>query len=389
MDQEEIKFLLDLANEADIQKDYKTADTIEKMVREAAPRTQSLLNRIVNPINKRLKRLQKVRATPELSEAEALITLQNRKKLPGQEMRVRSIGEGWTAWFKSTFQQVEAASKTFPKDFEKYKTQVEKEIENALAEWKAANPSASVAELKLKTKELTETIGRKAASNSENPVVRLYRAQKQTVRMAVDTIRKEAGKAGSKLTTDEIMAKMASDRRFSGILSRNSDYTQSFVKGVIEGTPPTIKEWAVSFGPIKRLMGPGTAGLIGAGVGALLVGGAWAINEAFEPKPSPVPTPEKAVVDYTEMGQERTLAGQYDTPETELQAYLDRKQKVGAYKPGVTTKRELYDMALIDKGGWNNKAAKHFANNLIAYVGKNKGFGVKGRQDEETTKAQP
>ena len=68
-----------------------------------------------------------------------------------------------------------------------------------------------------------------------------------------------------------------------------------------------------------------------------------------------------------ELEADRRKLRQYDTPVADLEAYLNRKKAKGVYTQGKTTKKELYNMAIQEKGG-------HFANNLIQYVLKTYGL---------------
>ena len=70
-----------------------------------------------------------------------------------------------------------------------------------------------------------------------------------------------------------------------------------------------------------------------------------------------------------ELLADRKKAKLYDTPIEIIEKYIKRKKDVGAIKPGITTKGQLYDMAKIDLG-------EHIANNLIQYVVMEYGFTI-------------
>jgi hypothetical protein len=75
----------------------------------------------------------------------------------------------------------------------------------------------------------------------------------------------------------------------------------------------------------------------------------------------PVPGKPEALKIDNELEADRRKARQFDTPIADLEAYLNRKKAKGVYTQGKTTKKELYNMAIQEKGA-------HFANNLIQYV---------------------
>lgn len=90
------------------------------------------------------------------------------------------------------------------------------------------------------------------------------------------------------------------------------------------------------------------------------------------PKPGPDVVPPgsgNVVFEQNELEADRKRAGQYRTPEPQLQAYLLGKNFKGVFHQGQTTKKELYNMALQERG-------EKFANDLIQYAIKN--YGLKG-----------
>jgi hypothetical protein len=88
------------------------------------------------------------------------------------------------------------------------------------------------------------------------------------------------------------------------------------------------------------------------------------------PKPGPdvVPVTREPTKIINELDADRKPKGQYRTPEPQLSAYIIAKGFKGAFIQGKTTKRELYDMALAEKGA-------AFANDLIQYALKTFGLG--------------
>lgn len=89
------------------------------------------------------------------------------------------------------------------------------------------------------------------------------------------------------------------------------------------------------------------------------------------PKPGPdvPPVGGNVVKNTNELAADRIPAGQFRTPITQLQAYILGKQFRGAFHPGKTTKKELYNMAIQERG-------EAFANDLIQYAIKT--YGLKG-----------
>ena len=106
---------------------------------------------------------------------------------------------------------------------------------------------------------------------------------------------------------------------------------------------------------------------------AMFAGGAIVkVIDPPGPKPGPdvVPPVGNNVVKLkNELEADRKRAGQYRTPAIQLSAYILGKQFKGVFQPGQTTKKELYNMAIQEKG-------EAFANDLIQYAAEK--FGLKG-----------
>ena len=104
---------------------------------------------------------------------------------------------------------------------------------------------------------------------------------------------------------------------------------------------------------------------------AMFAGGAIVkVIDPPGPKPGPdvVPVTREPTKIINELDADRKPKGQYRTPEPQLSAYIIAKGFKGAFIQGKTTKRELYDMALAEKGA-------AFANDLIQYALKTFGLG--------------
>ena len=118
-------------------------------------------------------------------------------------------------------------------------------------------------------------------------------------------------------------------------------------------------------------------------VTALLFSGASAAGTAALMKGKQKPDAPKATgTDGSNVGRltneidaDRKKAKLFDTPIETMEKYLTRKKNNGSIKPGIT-KKELYNMALIDLG-------EHIANNLIQYVMKTYGFTIPRDSSEE------
>lgn len=393
MDREEIEIYLELAKEAETSGDYRTADKIDSMIREAQNpfqtayrATQERLRNFGNEAARARRQTVDIDRGPNLVDRsrrspytynDALDVLEREGRLPGQNANVlrsnaRLIDRIINA-LQPTFANVMTKAKEFPELYDAWKRLNEEKI-TKLVDDEIAKRQTNNAGLKrgdpgyMSTNRRDVTSQMRAAGqfdnlvgNLENQLVAMRDNHAELIRRAIDEVERAYGLDRTNPNhMNQIKARMASDRRLRGLLYDNAFTTDSMVDQVIRTDNIPIQRYLTEFGPIKRRMSPLVAGLLFGGLG---VGGTLLIRGKDREKIVPVPVPAKpeALKIDNELEADRRKLRQFDTPIADLEAYLNFKKSKGVYTQGKTTKKELYNMAIQEKGA-------HFANNLIQYV---------------------
>jgi tryptophan 2,3-dioxygenase len=416
MDRDELDIYLELAKEAETSGDYKTADKIDGMMREAESTSEWFRRRLRNTKlpNERRELERQIRQTtngpsfvdrfmrrqPSFTDAQATIDA-NQNISGGFEEKNLNMDKSLLGRLRNAFQSVYSQEMKlrdqFPQAFEAWEADIRRQVEtqitdeiakrtqhnDALAAWRAdpanrdskgrAKPATAINgwvspvpaygsynksyELTPTTVEDYLTIKKMLSKidDPNNPLVTLRDAHLDTIQRAIGLAR-----AAGHSTERDILAFIASDRQLRGFLYDNSSITDGMVKEVIRTNSLPMFKFCNNYKAFKKRMSPGAAWLIGA-----IVGGG--ITTIFKPKGEdkvvyvPVPGKPEALKIDNELEADRRKLRQFDTPIADLEAYLNFKKTKGVYTQGKTTKKELYNMAIQEKGG-------HFANNLIQYV---------------------
>lgn len=410
MDRDELDIYLELAKEAETSGDYRTADKIDGMIREAQyGLTERLRRRLRNTKlpNERRELERQIRQTtngpsfvdrfmrrqPSFTDAQATIDAKQNISGGFEEKNLnmdKSLLGRLRNAFQSVYSQEIQLRDQFPQAFEAWDADIRRQVEtqitdeiakrtqhnDALAAWRTANPGKPATakngwvspvpaygsynkpyELTPTTVEDYLTIKKMLSKidDPNNPLVTLRDAHLDTIQRAIGLAR-----AAGHSTERDILAFIASDRQLRGFLYDNSSITDGMVKEVIRTNSLPMSKFCNNYKAFKKRMSPGAASLIGA-----IVGGG--ITTIFKPKGEdkvvyvPVPGKPEALKIDNELEADRRKLRQFDTPIADLEAYLNFKKTKGVYTQGKTTKKELYNMAIQEKGG-------HFANNLIQYV---------------------
>lgn len=393
MDRDELDIYLELAKEAETSGDYRTADKIDGMIREAQNplqtwyrKTQDRIRGLGNEsirarnqirdIDRGPNSVDRARKSPYTYD-EALKVLEKDKKLPGQNEHVmrsnsRVIDRIINA-LQPTFAAVMTKSKEFPELYAAWSSKNEGKIVN-LVETEIARRKDENLKKGLKPRDPGYLSVDKAAiraemnkagvfdnlvGNLENQLVAMRDNHAELIRRAIDEVEKTYGLDRTKPDDlNKIKARIASEPKLKGMLYDNAFTSEGMIDSVIKTGDIPIDKYLNNFGPIKRRMNPIVAGLIGAGVGGGIVS---VLPGRDKIVPVPVPAKQEALKIDNELEADRRKARQFDTPIADLEAYLNFKKSKGVYTQGKTTKKELYNMAIQEKGG-------HFANNLIQYV---------------------
>ena len=410
MDRDELDIYLELANEAETAGDYRTADKIDGMIREAQFGIMERLRRRLRNTklpNERRELERQIRQTtngpsfvdrfmrrqPSFTDAQA--TIDAKQNISGGfEKKNLNMDKSLLGRLRNAFQSVYSQEMKlrdqFPRAFEAWEADIQRQVQtqiadeiakrtqhnDALAAWRAANrgKGATAANgwvspvpaygsknntFNLSPTTVEEYLTRKSMlskiDDPNNPLVTLRDAHLDTIQRAIGLAR-----AAGHSTERDILAFIASDRQLRGFLYDNSSITDGMVKEVIRTNSLPMSEFCNNYKAFKKRMSPGAAWLIGAAV-------AGGVTTILRPKGEdkvvyvPVPGKPEALKIDNELEADRRKARQFDTPIADLEAYLNFKKSKGVYTQGKTTKKELYNMALQEKGG-------HFANNLIQYV---------------------
>ena len=397
MDRDELDIYLELAKEAETSGDYRTADKIDGMIKEAQNpiqtlfrRTQERLRGLGNEATRARNQTRDIDRGPNFVDrarkspytySDALDVLEKDGKLPGQNANVlrsnaRLIDRIINA-LQPTFANVMTKSKEFPELYNAWQSLNESKIKNLVDAEVARRTTANAGKsprdpgyLSVNRTNVTKDLRSTGTfdnlvGNLENQLVAMRDNHAELIRRAIDEVEKTYGLDRTKPgDLNKIKARIASEPKLKGMLYDNAFTTEGMIDQVIATGDIPIKRYLTDFGPIKRRMSPLVAGLIGAGVGGGLIS---VLPGRDKIVPVPVPAKPEALKIDNELEADRRKLRQYDTPVADLEAYLNRKKAKGVYTQGKTTKKELYNMAIQEKGG-------HFANNLIQYVLKTYGL---------------
>lgn len=393
MDRDELDIYLELAQEAELAGDFRTADKIDSMIREAQNpiqtlfrRTQERLRNVGNEAARARRQTVDINRGPNFVDRarkapytynDALDVLERDGKLPGQNANVlrsnaRLIDRVINA-LQPTFSNVMTKAKEFPELYNAWQSLNESKIKNLVDAEITRRTTANAGKnprdpgyLSVNRTNVTRDLRSTGAfenlvGNLENQLVAMRDNHAELIRNAIDEVERTYGLDRTKPgDINKIKARIASEPKLKGMLYDNAFTTEGMIDQVIATGDIPIKRYLTDFGPIKRRMSPAVAAL-------LFGGGVGGITTILRPKGEdkvvyvPVPGKPEALKIDNELEADRRKLRQFDTPIADLEAYLNRKKAKGVYTQGKTTKKELYNMAIQEKGA-------HFANNLIQYV---------------------
>jgi hypothetical protein len=404
MDRDELDIYLELAKEAETSGDYRTADKIDGMIREAQfglmERLRRRLRNTKLPSERReLERQIRqttngpsfvdrfMRRQPSFTDAKTMADA-GQNISGGFEKKNLNMDKSLLGRLRNAFQSVYSQEMKlrdqFPRAFEAWHAdilrqkgeQIADEIakrqqhNDALSAWRAANPGKGATAANgwvspvpafgsrnntysLSPSTVESAIVLRYIDDPGNPLVTLRDAHVDTISRAISL----ANAAGHTAPND-VLAFIASDRQTRGFLYDNSSITDGMIKEVISSGTLSMREFCNNYKAFKKRMPPATSAILGAIGGGTLVS---VLPGREKIVPVPVPAKQEALKIDNELEADRRKARQFDTPIADLEAYLNFKKSKGVYTQGKTTKKELYNMAIQEKGG-------HFANNLIQYV---------------------
>ena len=422
MDRDELEIYLELAKEAEAAGDYKTADKIDGMIKTSAfdknrlpVWAQNFINGARTPAE-RASRLKEIldgissrgrsNFLKDLGFARRLRRKRNLRtdQLSGEQTSPAMRAEvGGAGSIRSKINNLFfTRGKAF---FEPLSQRFKEEVDDILPRMQAAI-DAEVTRLRAVTPGLTDEAYRLQALRSptvsafirslrtpmSNLLTRTQKELKRKIEEAANLIqhdpvtRRELRLTGPFLAADLTPAnigRVISSRyeKFLGPSSEISDemFMRFFRSGSFNASGAFM---GGRIDPEYFFTKQGGAKLLPTGLSyiipAMFAGGA--IVKVIDP-PGPKPGPDVVPVAPTktkltnELAQ-RHRAGLYDIPESTLQAYLDLKKTKGQFTSGVTTKRQIYDLAYLEKG-------EHFANNFIQWLA-NKG-GLLGGTEKSTS----
>ena len=386
MKENQLEKYIKLAMEADRDGDYKSADKIDNLFKEASNPLQTNWRRFVNKLRgfgdetTRAKRqVQDLRRGPDTIDQmrkqptydEALELLKGDKNISGHNpMKLRSnnrIIDRIINALQPAYRQVLTKQKEFPKLYAKWKATYDAKVtelkqthgfdDDQVDEWLKNNP-----------KEREQLV-----SPLESELVQMRNAHVFFIDSAIDQVCKDYGITRSIDNIKQIKARIASEKSLRGMLYDNSYTTDSMIEEVLRSKTIPMDDYLHNMGPWKASMSPAVAGLLlfGAGVGVGSVGKGKSQDEA----PKGLAASPIVGVLTNELIADRKKAKLFDTPIETMEKYLTRKKNNGSITSGIT-KKELYNMALIDLG-------EHVANNLIQYVMKTYGFTMPKNSSEK------
>jgi len=379
MKETQLNKYIKLAMEADIDGDYKSADEIDNFIKQAQNPLQtgwrSFVNRMrgmgdetgrakrqIRDLNRGPNTVDRMRSQPSYDKALGL--LEDDKNISGHNPMVLRSNSTLTDRIinalQPTYRQVQTKQKEFPELYEK---------------WKAIY-DAKIAELKKKNGLSDDEINdwldnnplerENLVSPLESQLVRMRDAHVALIENAIDQVCSSYKIPRNMENLNQIKARIASDRQLKGMLYDNSFTTDSMIEQVLQNSTIPMRSYLNNMGPWKRSMSPAVTGLLFLGAGA--VGGAALKGQSQPQAPKGLSASPFVGILTNELLADRKKAKLFDTPIETMEKYIKRKKDNGSIKPGIT-KKELYNMALIDLG-------EHVANNLIQYIMDKYGFTI-------------
>jgi len=415
MDRDELEIYLELAKEAEAAGDFKTADKIDGMIKTSAfdknrlpVWAQNFINGARTPAE-RASRLREIldgissrgrsNFLNDLGYARSLRRKRDLRtdQLSGEQssplMRGDVGGKGSTRskinnlFFTRGKAFYEPLSQRFKADVDAILPGMEAAIVAEIARLRAVTPGLSDDAYRIQALQ-SSTVSRYIRMLRTPMSALLHRTQqelKRKIEEAADLIqrdpdtRRELRLTGAFTTADLTPANIgrvisARYEKFMGPGSEISD--EMFMRFFRSGSfNPSGSFMGGRIDPTYFFTKQGGAKLLPTGLSyiipAMFAGGAIVkVIDPPGPKPGPdvVPVTREPTKIINELDADRKPKGQYRTPEPQLSAYIIAKGFKGAFIQGKTTKRELYDMALAEKGA-------AFANDLIQYALKTFGLG--------------
>ena len=423
MDRDELEIYLELAKEAEAAGDYKTADKIDGMIKTSAfdknrlpVWAQNFINGARTPAE-RASRLREIldgissrgrsNFLNDLGYARRLRRKRDLRtdQLSGEQTAPAMRGEvGGKGSFRSKVNNLfftrgkaffEPLSQRFKDDVDDILPRMQAAIDAEVTRLRGIPAHAGLSDDALKTLALQSPTVSRFIRSLRTPMSNLLHRTQMELKRKIEeaarlitsdpVTRTELGLTGAFNPGDLSMVNIGRviSARYEKFLGPNSEITDEMFKrfwdsgtltnGVFRGgrIDPTYFFTKQGGG---KLMPTGLSYIIP----AMFAGGA--IVKVIDP-PGPKPGPDVVPVAPTktkltnELAQ-RHRAGLYDIPESTLQAYLDLKKTKGQFTSGVTTKRQIYDLAYLEKG-------EHFANNFIQWLA-NKG-GLLGGTEKSTS----
>lgn len=418
MDKDELDIYLELAKEAENDGDYRTADKIDGMIRTAfelnrmPPWFQTFLRRTRNPatidtaadlvdrgINSRGRRNwfndmmagRRMRGNSGVTDPAAL-TFERSSPLQRGDV----IGGDPRSTIKNLFFTRGGSNYEVLND--RFREQIATVMDGSgglrtviageIARLRALHPTMSNDDLRRLA--LQEPAVVSAIAAARQPVVRLLETTQAQLRdkinEAMNAIQHDAATRRRLGLTGPFTAADLSDinigkyiaGHYPKLLGQGSEISGEVFKRFISSGTKNLTTGTFSGGAIdpetffykmggKKLLPSGMMYILPALLGGMVI---RPVIDPPRPKPGPdvVPVTKEPTKIKNELEADRKPAGQYRTPEPQLQAYILAKGFKGAFQQGKTTKRELYDMALAEKG-------EAFANDLIQYALKTFGLG--------------
>ena len=415
MDRDELEIYLELAKEAEAAGDFKTADKIDGMIKTSAfdknrlpVWAQNFINGARTPAE-RASRLKEIldgissrgrsNFLNDLGYARRLRRKRDLRtdQLSGEQssplMRGDVGGKGSTRskinnlFFTRGKAFYEPLSQRFKADVDAILPGMEAAIVAEIARLRAITPTLTDEAARIQALR-SPTVSRYIRALRTPMSALLHRTQqelKRKIEEAADLIqndpvtRRELRLTGAFTTADLTPANIgrvisARYEKFMGPGSEISD--EMFMRFYRSGSfNPSGSFMGGRIDPTYFFTKQGGAKLLPTGLSyiipAMFAGGAIVkVIDPPGPKPGPdvVPVTREPTKIINELDADRKPKGQYRTPEPQLSAYIIAKGFKGAFIQGKTTKRELYDMALAEKGA-------AFANDLIQYALKTFGLG--------------